>query len=694
MRKPPILVLVLFFLFASCQGMPGSSPDTASGVAVETETPTPNPEIPPEYLTQAALPRTIPPSPTDIPTETPIPTVTPSLTPAITPSPTRTPRVYEPAAAGTQVIDWGFQPIALENVPQLIPIWQAMKPVIRQAVPSGDGQKLFISASNGLFVFDKSGAQLARWRDVFTYALPCKHCLAVNQDGTLFAVLTRNAGRWEAQVYETQDFKWKTLRLSIPLETTYRGRANEGLVLLSPDGRFLAYAIESATLRIFNLQNGRQVLSSEKPLLDLQFSANSARFAARDGRSLLIYDTQTWEKPLSLLLPANDTPFALSPEARLLAITFGNRLRVYSLETLKPAREVTMPDGKPRSWELAFLDDNRLQGVSLAWNANRTRATVFTAEWDAISGQNLRFETTETDSLSPFPPSWPQELPLEDTTNGLGVGEYNGFRYITGEMLLVGTPHVVCWVKIFSGEQNCFEDAENLMFSTDTIALKEMVKNNRTILQNWRGETILDVFGDYRVRAVDRGGEWVLIDVRGAAADLYGKGRTRASESVGGAFQSFAETRALFAYITQLPSKTFIITVFEKASGNTLAQKRDSFLLKPLLMNRQGALLLLKRDLEKGLIIIQRMEPPRYDIREIKRLDFQADVLTMTYSTKEDLLAFGLADGSVVVYSPDFELRETFQAFDGPVMALAFSPDDRFLTAASDEGIQVFAVRP
>ncbi|PWH12439.1 MAG: hypothetical protein DDG60_13030 [Anaerolineae bacterium] len=688
------MLALAFFWLVSCGGMPGNLPVFSSPEPVVSATPTFDPAIPPEYLTQAALPRTIPPPPTEIPTETPTPTITPSLTPSITPSSTRTPRLFSPAALGTQVIDMGYQPITLEGVSQLIPIWQTMKPVVRQAVPSGDNQKLFISTANGLFVFDQSGAQLAHWFDVFTHARPCKSCLTVNREGTLFAVLTRNAGRWEAQVYEVRDTRWKNLRLSIPLEAAYRGQENEGLVLLSPDGNFLAYAAGDSALRVFNLNNGRQVLTSDKPLRDLQFSANSALLAARDGRNLLIYDTQTWQKPVSLLLPANDTPFALSPDAGLLAITFSNRLRMYSLQTLKTAREVTVPDGKPRAWELTFLDENRLQGRSVSWNAARTQATIITAEWEALSGKNLRFETSQTSSPSPYPATWPQEVALPDLTNGLGVGEYNGFRYITSEMLLVGTSQAVCWVKIFSGEQNCFSDPQNRLFSTDTIALKEIVQEKRTLLQNWRGEAILDVFGDYRVRAVDRSGEWVVIDVRGAAADLYAKGRSRASESVGGAFQAFAETRTLFAYTTQQKSKTFVITIFDKASGKTLAQQKDVFLLSPLLLNRQGTLFLLKRDLDKGQVIVQAMQAPRYTIREVKRLSLPAEVQTFTYSTKEDLLAFALADGSVWVYSSDFEVSQVFQAADSPVTALAFSPDDRFLAIASAEGVRVFAVRP
>ncbi len=682
-------VFVSLFLLASCAGIPGFSfASTATPLTPPTETP-----LPPDYTPGTPTPTetitpTIPPPPTEIPTATITPTIT--RTPSLTP----TPRVYVPVGPGSPVIDMGFLPIALENVPQLTPAWQAMRPEIRQSVPSGDGQKLFISTSNGLFVFDQSGTQLAHWRDVFTHAIPCKNCLTVNQDGSLFAVLARNAGRWEAQVYDVQDIKWKVLRLNIPLETTYQGKEDEGLVLLSFDGRFLAYAVGSSTLRVFNLQNGRQVFSSEKPLIDLQFSADNALFAARDGRNLLLYDTKTWENPASLILPANDTPFALSPDAQALAITFSNRLRFYSVDGFQTTREVTQPGGKARQWELSFVDGSTLRGVNIVWNANRTQATVTTAEWDIQSGQNLRLDTIETASLSPFPPSWEQELTLEDSTNGLGVGAYNGFRYIGSEMLLVSTTHAVCWVKIFVGEQNCFEDVENLMFSSDTIAFKEIVGGNRTLLQSWRGETMLDVFGDYRVKVVDRGGEWFLVDVRGAAADLYRMDRTRASESVGGAFQAFAETRALFAYTTQQLSKTFVINIFDKASGVTLAQAKDIFLLRPLLLNRQGALLLLKRDLDKGLTIVQVMEPPRYNIREVTRLSFQAEVVLMNYSTKEDLLAFGMSDGSVVVYSPDFELREVFQAFDGPVTALAFSPDDRFLAAASREGIKVFVVRP
>ncbi|MCS6994443.1 MAG: hypothetical protein NZP74_11495 [Anaerolineales bacterium] len=692
MKKAPFFLLSMFFLLAACQTVPGVAPESVPTALPASETP--NPEIPPEYLTQAALPRTIPPSPTDIATETPIPTITPSITPTATPSPTRTPRVFAPAGAGTPVIDFGFPAIQIESVPRLLPIWQAMQPVIRQTALSGDGQKLFVSTANGLFVFDSTGARLAYWRDVFTTSLPCSTCLSVNRDGSLFAVLTRNAGRWEAQVYEVRDVQAKSLRLSIPLEGNYRETENEGLVLLSPDGVFLAYAAGEAPVRVFNLNTGRQVLTIAKPLRNLQFSGDGSRLAVRDGRNLLLYDTQTWDKPTTLLLPANDTPFALSGDSRLLAITFGNRLRIYQIQDLKPTREVTVPDGKARRWQLSFVNETLLRGISVAWNVKRTLATVVIAEWEPLSGQNLRFETFETATLSPFPPDWPSELPLEDSSNGLGVGEYHAFRYITSEMLLIGTPHKVCWVKILSGEQNCVTDPENLLFTTDTIALKEIVQEKRTLLQTWRGETILDVFGDYRVRAVDRIGEWVLIDVRGAAADLYAKGRPRASESVGGAFQAFAETRTLFAYTTQQKNKTFVITIFDKTTGKTIAQQKDVFLLSPLTMSRQGTLLLLKRDLDKGLTIVLSMAPPRYTLREVKRLAFEAEVLAMVYSTQENLLAFALSDGSVVVYSSDLELREVFQAFDSPVTALAFSPDDRFLAAASAEGIRVFAVRP
>ena len=156
MKKYLALLLfgfMLAFLVVSCGAIPSFSFSS-------TNTPLPSPTL---DLTPS---KTIPPPPTDVPTAT----ITPSITPTVTLTPT--PKIYAPAGPGTPMVDMGFPLITFDSVPQLTPVFQAMKADVRTSAASGDGEKLFVSTSNGLFVFNKAGEQLAYWGNIFTFDIP------------------------------------------------------------------------------------------------------------------------------------------------------------------------------------------------------------------------------------------------------------------------------------------------------------------------------------------------------------------------------------------------------------------------------------------------------------------------------------------------------------------------------------------
>lgn len=369
MKKLSALFLtgfILIFFSASCGTLPALPFLSAA-------------TLPPADGAPALPTNTYPPPPTVEPSLTPVPTSTAIPTATITPSPTVTPRVYQPSAPGTPFVDQGFAPFTLENAPQLKVVFQAMRADVRQAVPSRDGTKLFVSTSNGLFVFDQSGKLLAHWLDIFTTSHPCQRCLDVNRDGSRFAVAARSAGQWQVTVYAV-DGNWAIPKLAFPVEKDFLGADNEARVAFSPDDLYLAYSAGASALRVFNLQTGLQVFSVPQPPDDILFTPDGALFIIRQARNLLFYSTTDWGTPSSLLLPAENTPFTVSPDGKLLAITFGHRLRIYSLETRKSVLEFNQPPGGEREWRLSFLTEPR----SRAWALSGIRLTA----WPLSPSQN------------------------------------------------------------------------------------------------------------------------------------------------------------------------------------------------------------------------------------------------------------------------------------------------------------------
>jgi WD40 repeat protein len=547
-----------------------------------------------------------------------------------------------------------------------------------------------------LFLFNRQGEMLAHWKNIFTAGIPCESCLSVNRDGSSFAVITRNAGKWEAQVYEVNGRDVSQL-LALPVDYTFKSIRNEASIAISPDGTYLAFSAGAVTLRVLNIETKLPVLNYDRPVDGITFTPDGANLIIHGGRELLFYNTQTWERPTNnLLLPREDSPFIVSPNGKLLAIALPTKMRVYTIETLQIMREINVSpsNANTREWQIAFADDKTLNGYAISWeDSAHSKATVDTGQWDLETGKALRFETVANTSPDARASLWGAALPLASTKGDLepGLYDYNAFRFVGDWMLLVNSPHSACWLKLATGETTCFKDPDHVLFATDGTANKEVIGQYNTELQDRSGATLIQV-GANHFEIINRTAEWAVIN-SGSGTNLYTKGKTLPQESVKGNLQGFSENANMIVITTLEKENTFYLTIIDKATGNTVFQKKSNFLLKPILMAADGTIYYLQRDLDKNQTIINLIDPKTYDIRELTRLFLSAEPRIMTLSTT-GLFAIGQKDGSVLIMTRDGLQNMTFQAATSAINGIAFNPTGNLLAVASEEGVRVFAVLP
>ena len=640
-------------------------------------------------------------SETQAPVVTPVrPTITSTFTPSptTTQTPTRTPiptrKSPYPVSQGQPLIDMGFQSITLDNVNNLSVVFRELTATRRHAALSADGQKLFLSTSNGTFVYDRQGKVLAHWQNIFTPVIDCESCISVNRDGSRLAVISRNAGIWEAQVYDVVGDQ-ATLFLAIPVQPGFAGTKNEASIAISPDNAFLAFKAGSAGLRVLDLQSRLQVLDYERPVTGVSFTPDGASLVIHAGQEMLFFKVTDWKSPINLLLPREETAYAFSPDGKLMAIGLPTGgLRVYSIENIRSLQEINVPPANAtnREWQLVFQDNKTLSGYAVRWDTYRTTATIESGQWDIESGKALRFDTktgSDPDALSAL---WGSPLPLPVSSSDLETGAnfYNAFRFISDGILQVNSPHSACWLKLFNGESTCFKNTESILFASDANTFKEVRDNSSTRLVETRTDTTAIQVGPYRIAAINRSGEWALIDT-GTGTDLYIKGKKLPQESVKGSLQGFAENAKLIVFSAREKENTFTITVVDKATGNAIYQKKDNFLYKPVVMTADGTIYYVQNELEHNQAVFNMIDPHTLKISELTRLSLPSEPLVMTLSAS-GLFAIGQLDGNVLIMTRDGSQSTNIQAATSAIEGLAFSPDGRFLAVASLEGVRVYSI--
>lgn len=628
-------------------------------------------------------------------TQTRTPTSTPTATPTITPLPTR--KSPYPVGVGTLLPDPGFPAMDVANVGKLKPIFRITDQNIWQSAASRDGKELFVATSNGLLVYDRQGKQLAYWPKIILYNLPCESCLSANRDGSRFALMTRKDGKWEAQVYSVDnvDGEQASLLFKQPLETAFQGIANEVRVALSPDGLLLAYGAGDGDSVVVELASGQQVFSYKGAAEALIFTPDGSSLALRSGRGMRFWKTATWKNPLDLLLPADDTPYAFSPDGKFLAIATATRVRIFVLDKLAPTREIIVPppDAVKRTWQIAFEDETTLRGFGLQWDASHTKATVDVAEWNVETGKQLKLDTSESDSPDALSALSGATIPATTAAGEIALGQYDRLGFIGQDTLQIASLHSACWLKLSTGEKSCFDDPKNRVLASDTGPYREVLQDHDTLLQNWNGGNVFDI-SPYRIIAVSKTADYILVNANDATTDLYFKGKKLPAESLPGTLHAFAENSTQMAIASQKSGLVYV-ALRDKTGLKTLYRKQDRLFLKPLALDTKGNVYLLQHDPDRPEAMLKAISPAApYQMTDVARLPMPVEPQVMALASATGLFALGLQDGSVLLVSADGQQSASFQAAYSPVSAIAFTPDGRYLAVGSTEGVQIFAVLP
>jgi WD40 repeat protein len=379
----------------------------------------------------------------------------------------------------------------------------------------------------------------------------------------------------------------------------------------------------------------------------------------------------------------------------LLAIALPTKLRVYSVEKLNMLREINVPPSNAdlRQWKIAFQDAQTLSGYAIRWDAAHASATVETGQWNIETGETLSLDTSTSAAPDALSGLWKSPLTLPSTQGDIEASSqaYQAFRFVGDGMLLVNSSHSACWLKLFTAETTCFKDPDHILFATDGTAFSEVLEKRSTSLVDRGGATLIQT-GPYRIAAINRSGDWALID-NGRGTDLYTKGKKLPQESVKGLLQGFAENAGLIVFTALENENSFTITVVDKTTGNAIYQKKDNFLYKPILMTADGTLYYLQNELGQNQTILNVLDPKTRQISEIVRMSLPARPRTLTLSST-GLFAIGQEDGAVMVITKDGAQNAFFQASTASIEGLSFSPDGHFLAVASAEGVRVYAVLP
>lgn len=679
------LTLILMGLLSACR-MP---------FAAVTATPTSTPSLtatkrPTETVT---ITQTKAPSRTIPPTDEPTGSRTPKPSATVSPTPTSP----YPVNLNTPIPNPGFVEIVPENASKMIPVLQFTQRKVWTSAISQNGKQLFVATNQGIFVYDRDGKQISHWESIILPSQPCQSCLSINTDGSRFAMMTNRAGKWLAQIYNVYENN-PALLLEKPIDAKFQGIANEVNIALSPNGLMLAYGTLEGDVLLTDVNNSQVLLTSKGGASSISFTPNGDYFAVRRGHQMLLWKIPTWKKPISLLLPSNNAPYTFSPDGKRMAVAQTDKITAYTLDTLSISRAIPIktPKDLERNWQIAFINGDVLAGYSERWDADHLKATVEISQWNLGAGDVVQSGTFESDSPDALSALWGINLPPAPLPVGLVAisSEYNAFRFVDQDRLLVNSQHSACWLKITSGETDCHNYIRYKVLSSNTDAYRQFAQSNSSRLMDWDNNLVYTVLPPYPFVVVNQTGDYYLINAKNATTDVYFKGKDSAIESLPGKLLTYVENEGNIVFNTIQKSGQGMISFVNKPQLETIYQKKIDFMLKPLAVNDKNQVFFLQQGTNQlQQITLKVIDVKSYAITDLTHLDLPAEPEVMSIS-KNGIFAFGMKDGSVAIASNTGQQVTIFQATYSAIIGISFTPDGRYLAIACTDGIRVFAVLP
>ena len=585
------------------------------------------------------------PTGTDTPTLTPTAssTFTPTLTPSLTWTPTQTPTPKLPVLQSTSMPGLAAA-ISLDNSAQVVQIARWGMGNVENVIFSPDGQHLAVPSSVGLYIFRVS--DLAQENLIESLANVTNP--VYTPDGASF-------------LYASGD-SIQVVDIASGQVTRTLSRKGTSIVsfALSPDGKVIALSFWDCSLRLWDVQTGKELLKilsvgvgGCQPVGRLSFSADGSTLAGSSyvyGKAGTTYGSlRVWDVAsgkMRYVFPAttdawnHDGAYALSPDGRLLAIRL-DKLKIMDTVASKTLKQ---------------FDPQVISGTKLAFSPDGKSLTDGTGIWDTATWTKV-INLAGAGVLSP---DWKSSasfansaLTIRDAVSG-------------------STFSLVSWTSF---------DVSNLSFTPDGMFLFSGARFWN--LLTGQATSYPNTSGASRVAFSPEGG--------GTIAILSGQSVSLVNKSTGQVMHTADLPYGNFTDFFFSPNGKFLVAGERRGKAYTL----DLTTWKVYNIGGEDNCLAISPDSKmlatgssfygmEGFITI--MDPIK-GYKDMFGSTNEPGISFITYSPDGKYLIVGSLEGDITIHRHDNgAVVKTFKAQGDYVSALIYSPDGKILASSSMDG--------